>query len=413
MRYIMLLLGLCSLLAVRSMNSKNEWGFYGHRLINRLAIFTLPEEMMRFYKKNMDYLEVHAIDPDKRRYAVKAEAIRHYFDLDHWTHKMDTAYLPKEYAKAVLLLDSIRFQYKNETYQLFDVNSLDTMHVCDTIPFSKHFIRLYNPSANELLFQQYQRWFNTILLPEYDPLHWTMQCDSIGVIQWSNDQPVTIEILDSFSKHGILPYHLRTVYRQLVHSFTSRDAPRILRLSAEIGHYLADAHVPLHTSQNYNGQLTQQTGIHAFWESRLPELFAEKEFDFLVGAASYIDDVSAFTWDIIYQSHQMVTPLLTKEKTLSQAYAFDQQYCYEKRGNTMMLQPCKKYAEAFHKLLDGQVEQRMRCSILCIGSFWMSAWMDAGQPDLDALMETSNGEQDSSAHHNMNDQLAPWVRPHE
>lgn len=45
------------------------------------------------------------------------------------------------------------------------------------------------------------------------------------------------------------------------------------KASADIGHYIADANVPLHTSENYNGQLTGQEGFHGFWETRLPELF--------------------------------------------------------------------------------------------------------------------------------------------
>ena len=41
----------------------------------------------------------------------------------------------------------------------------------------------------------------------------------------------------------------------------------VLRTAADLGHYLADAHVPLHTTGNYNGQRTNQTGIHALWET--------------------------------------------------------------------------------------------------------------------------------------------------
>ena len=44
-----------------------------------MAIFTLPEEMFSLYKTKLDYLEEHAVDPDKRRYAT-FEAIRHYID---------------------------------------------------------------------------------------------------------------------------------------------------------------------------------------------------------------------------------------------------------------------------------------------------------------------------------------------
>ena len=58
------------------------WGFYAHSLINRLAVYSLPSEMFGFYKKNIDYLADNAVNPDKRRYAVKDEAPKHYIDLD-------------------------------------------------------------------------------------------------------------------------------------------------------------------------------------------------------------------------------------------------------------------------------------------------------------------------------------------
>ena len=61
-----------------------SWGFFGHKKINRMAVFTLPPEMIKFYKKNIEYITEHAVDPDKRRYAVEGEAPRHYIDIDHY-----------------------------------------------------------------------------------------------------------------------------------------------------------------------------------------------------------------------------------------------------------------------------------------------------------------------------------------
>nr|MBP8115927.1 S1/P1 Nuclease [Chitinophagaceae bacterium] len=54
------------------------WGFYGHRMINHYAVFLLPPEMMILYKPQIDFLTEHAVDPDKRRYAIPEEGPRHY-----------------------------------------------------------------------------------------------------------------------------------------------------------------------------------------------------------------------------------------------------------------------------------------------------------------------------------------------
>ena len=60
------------------------WGFYAHKKINWLAVFLLPPEMMTLYKSQIDFLFEHAVDPDKRRYAVAEEGARHYIDIDHY-----------------------------------------------------------------------------------------------------------------------------------------------------------------------------------------------------------------------------------------------------------------------------------------------------------------------------------------
>ena len=43
-----------------------SWGFFAHKKINRLAVFTLPVEMVSFYKKNIRYIEESAVNPDRR-----------------------------------------------------------------------------------------------------------------------------------------------------------------------------------------------------------------------------------------------------------------------------------------------------------------------------------------------------------
>jgi hypothetical protein len=50
----------------------------------KMACFTLPSELFSFYKKHIDFIEEHAVDPDKRRYSDPEEAPRHYIDLDHY-----------------------------------------------------------------------------------------------------------------------------------------------------------------------------------------------------------------------------------------------------------------------------------------------------------------------------------------
>ncbi len=272
----------------------SSWGFHAHKLINRMAVFTLPTAIAGWYKDHVDYLTEHAVDADKRCYVDTSESPRHFIDADD-----------------------------------------------------------YGPQP-----------FDSI------PVHW-----SAAVAKLTERR-----LLAS----GILPWQIDRSYRGLVAALSEKDVRRILRHSADIGHYLADAHVPLHTTSNYNGQQTNQVGIHAFWESRLPELFSEG-YDFFVGRARYVESPVDEAWRIVRESHALVDSVLQLEARLDAVFPTDRKYGYIQRNNVLIRTHSDGYASAYHDALRGMVERRMRGSIHSIGNFWYSAWVDAGQPDLRRL----------------------------
>ena len=276
------------------------WGFYAHRKINYLAVFLLPPEMMILYKPNIGFLEEHAVDPDKRRYAIPEEGRRHYIDIDR--------------------------------YGAYPYDSL--------------------------------------------PHNW-------------NDAAAKFSE-DTLNAYGIVPWWLQTMLYRLTNAFKEKNQARILKLSAEIGHYIADSHVPLHVSSNHNGQYTDQKGIHGFWESRIPELLAEKDplttgWDFFIGKAEYIKNPAAFIWTRILESAAAADTVLRFEKELSLSVSPHQRYAFEDRNGKLIRQYSSSYSKAYNDKLQGMVERRMRQSIFAVASFWYTAWVNAGQPDLTKL----------------------------
>ncbi|MFM8912101.1 MAG: zinc dependent phospholipase C family protein [Flammeovirgaceae bacterium] len=280
----------------------SSWGFFAHQKINRLAVFTLPPDMISFYKKNLDYITSAAVNPDRRRYAVPQEAPRHYIDLD-----------------------------------------------------------VYGDSA-------------VYKLPRY----WNDAIAQMGE--------------DSLFKHGIVPWHINRVYFQLREAFLLKDPAGILRLSADLGHYVGDAHVPLHTTRNYDGQLTDQIGIHAFWESRLPELFFD-EYNFFVGPAQHIDNVQLEIWKVIAHTHQALDSVLRFEKELSRKMG-ESKFIFETKGKQTVKVFSQAYSKRYHEMLNGMVERQFRASVKMTGNLWYTAWVDAGQPDLKALINYQPTEEE-------------------
>ena len=273
------------------------WGFYGHRRINRMAVFTLPPAMFGFYKRHVDYITDHATDPDSRRYAVAGEAPRHYIDIDH-----------------------------------------------------------YVPAGEDPFKEVHKKW-------------------DLAVQKFTED---------TLQAYGIVPWYIPVEYRRLVSAFTRGDVDRILYYSAEIGHYIGDAHVPLHTTENYNGDMTGQHGIHAFWESRIPETSAEN-YDHFVGRAHYVSDPLDAAWSFVIASHAALDTVFGMEKELQMHFPENEKYTYDQRGRNTSQTQSKEFIKAYEEAMGGMVERRMNDAILAVGSFWYSAWVDAGQPNLDRL----------------------------
>jgi hypothetical protein len=287
-KYIFIFLFGSVFLFIRGSEPVYSWGFFAHKKINRMAVFTLPEEMIGFYKTHIEYITEHAVDPDRRRYANADEAPRHYIDLDNYV--IDS--LPKSWKKAV---------------------------------------------------EKYTE--------------------------------------DTLKAHGIVPWHIAVMVYRLTDAFKNENMDLILHYSADLGHYIADAHVPLHTAKNYNGQFTNQKGIHGFWESRIPELKSDG-YDYWLGKAKYIEKPLDKAWAVIKESHAGVDSVLKFEAELNSKYSPDKKYSFENRGSKLIKVYSAEYTNDYDKMLNGMVERRMRSAIITVGSLWYTAWVNAGKPDL-------------------------------
>lgn len=190
---------------------------------------------------------------------------------------------------------------------------------------------------------------------------------------------------DTLAANGIVPWWLPVMLQRLTQAFKEKNAAAILKYSAELGHYIADAHVPLHASSNHNGQYTNQHGIHGFWESRIPELLAYSEWDFFIGPARYIAHPSRFAWARVLESAAAADTVLRYEKELTARFPAHEKYAFEERNGRVQRQYSSAFARAYDALLNGMVERRMRQSIFAVASWWYTAWVNAGQPNLSAL----------------------------
>lgn len=192
-----------------------------------------------------------------------------------------------------------------------------------------------------------------------------------------------------FQRIGMLPWYIQEVMEKLTKAFKDKRKTEILFLAADLGHYLGDANMPLHTSVNHNGQLSGQKGIHSFFEAQLPEYFGDA-YNYKVKNAVYLPDITAASWDIIKHSNSLVDSMLTVDRKTKALFQYKNLYKTGANGDTIknkfgQLIFSDEYAAAYHKALNGMVENQLRHAIQDAANFWYTAWVNAGKPNLDDL----------------------------
>jgi predicted AlkP superfamily phosphohydrolase/phosphomutase len=216
--------------------------------------------------------------------------------------------------------------------------------------------------------------------PDEGPNHY-LDLDAFGAFPFPDVPRTEAEHLArhgaTAAQKGRVPWRIAEVYRDLVAAFRARDPGRVLERAAILGHYVGDAHVPLHAAVNYDGQLTGQNGVHARWEAEMVERFVTQlEAAVLPAAARRGAEPVAVAFDALLSSYARSLEGLEADRAVAgpRDYAdtaqddrYDDRYYsrfFEREGKTLVA--------------------RLASSATAVGSLWLSAWEDAGRPDLDA-----------------------------
>ena len=180
--------------------------------------------------------------------------------------------------------------------------------------------------------------------------------------------------IDALKDNGMLPWRTQEIAGRLIRGFDSvkrngQYAHSDIRFfSAIIGHYVADAHVPLHAVRNYNGQLTGQTGIHNRWED---ELFIRYRAQLAIkpGPLKPITAERDFIFETLLDSSQLAGGVLSADK-----HAIGDSDSYDDR-----------YFATFFAATRPVLERRLSDAITAVASIITSAWEQAGQPPVPAV----------------------------
>lgn len=177
-------------------------------------------------------------------------------------------------------------------------------------------------------------------------------------------------------KFGRLPWRATEVYGRLVEAFrnmgrgTSYGADNVRYLSAVMAHYVEDAHQPLHAAENYDGQLSDQRGLHSRFETELP-LRNWSRIPHPPVRTQPIGDIKTFIFSAVAESNALVAPILAADKSAAAHL--------KKDANNRLIYD-DGYFAAMYRDLKTILDKRIADSANGVASVLVAAWSEAGKP---------------------------------
>ena len=186
--------------------------------------------------------------------------------------------------------------------------------------------------------------------------------------------PLTLEearirLGGDYYRLGVVPWIIQDRWRDLTAAFQSGDPAQVALSTAILGHYIGDAHVPLHTTVNHDGQQTDQRGVHSRWESGLVERHIVAG-DLAVLPAQTDATFPMRPWEWLRAAHSLIPQLLADDREA------DRTAPPQDRGR----QRTPAYWAIFWDRQGPVVRQQLQLAGQHLGDAILNAWIAAGRP---------------------------------
>ena len=192
-----------------------------------------------------------------------------------------------------------------------------------------------------------------------------------GKMIYNKDELISLYSAETVTKMGLLPWAALEAYNKLVQSFKEKNRDKVLIFAADLGHYVADGHQPFHTMLNYDGQLTDQKGIHGRYESEMVNRYIDQISNSLTTREiKYVGNPLEYIFDYLTASNFYSPIIFTADKI---TYA---QTSSHGSGDYYRLMWFRTKHVTINQLSDAAG---------ALASLIYSAWIDAGRPDLSEL----------------------------
>jgi len=204
----------------------------------------------------------------------------------------------------------------------------------------------------------------------YERMRHYIYLDKYGVFPYSNLPHNYAHAKEKFvswriSRDGVLPWQIGEFSLRLTKAMKAGDWEEVKLDASALGHYLADAHDPLHTTQNFDGQMTSQTGLSARFDIHLIDRYS-KFFIMHPESAETIDDPTEYAFQACLASNVWVNLIIWSDL----------------RAREGLTDYNDEYYDRFYNQVGPTMVHEINAAAHDAGSYWYTAWLNAGRPQL-------------------------------
>jgi hypothetical protein len=176
--------------------------------------------------------------------------------------------------------------------------------------------------------------------------------------------------IDKYSKSrilatGLLPWQIGVYSEKLTEDFRAGKWEQAKLDAAFLANFVAEAHDPFNTTENFDGRLTLQNGVNDRFNDVLIARYGSF-FPLSPRDAFFVSDPTDYAFDSCLEAHSLVESILLADR-------------HAKKGLTSYTD---EYYDRFYSLTAASLIRQLSDASTDVGSYWLTAWMNAGKPAL-------------------------------
>jgi hypothetical protein len=197
-----------------------------------------------------------------------------------------------------------------------------------------------------------------------------IQLDHYGQFPFTALPHVYSAASGKFTRHlletyGLLPWQIGICSKKLTDAFEAQDWAAAKLAASALAYYVAAAHDPFNTTTNNTGSLSGQPGVNERFSTGLIERY-QLFFFVKPDQAEFIRDPTEYGFEMAFDAHSSLESILLADI----------------RSHEGLTTYGDEYYDRFYAKAGAVLVRQLSDASTDIGSYWMSAWINAGRPQL-------------------------------